>query len=111
MAIKVDMNWKRGDTAETYPFAIDVNDVPLNLTGWNIKMEIKKSGQKNRIAKTLVIGDGITLSDQFTFTVGGFIVELDPGHYVYDIEMSNFGIVKTYIEGNIRVSQDVTNAI
>ena len=111
MAIKFDMRWKKGDTAETYPFSIDVNGVPLDLTEWVIKMEVKKSGQKNRIAQTLVVGDGITLIDDFTLVVGGFIVTIDKGSYVYDIEISKPGIVKTYIEGNLIVSQDVTNAI
>lgn len=108
--VNFDIKWKKGDTADQIEFSIEINGSLLDLSQWSIKMDIRKSGRPNRVEKTLTVGNGIVMDGNYSFLVGGFIVDITPGNYVYDIQLTNGPVIKTYVKGNLIVKQDITDA-
>lgn len=105
----------KGDTFEGTTFTISVNGIPLSLIGSFIKMSLKtnKSTIKSDLDLSttngrLLIIDGINGK----FQVVPQIIDIPAALYYYDIQiiLSN-GKVKTYIEGQWKIEQDITTGI
>lgn len=111
--IKIDDQYK-GDTYDGVQFTIlnTEDSSPVDLTGVVIKVQFRFGTKVGAIEKQIVTGDGITLSDpeNGVFSINPFIIDWQAGSYYYDVEMTfQNGNVRTYIEGTIKVIQDVTN--
>jgi len=103
----------KGDTFNGLQFTIK-DTVTLNaidLTGAAIKIQFRKGNKRGLLEKEFVISDGITLSNALggIFQIDTFVLDWDVASYYYDIEMTFVsGVVVTYIEGIINITQDVT---
>lgn len=102
----------RNDTTDLlqFNFADDLGN-PINLTGVAIKVEFRKGGKSGSVVKTITNGAGITVIDavngQIEFDT--FIMYFVAAEYSYDIEFTfPDGTVKTYIQGTVKVIEDVT---
>lgn len=102
----------RGDAVNAKAFQVIVNGAPSNLTGATIRMEFRFANQRGPVSYLATTeNDGITITNPSNgeFTVESFIADMIPGIHFYDIEITySPTVVKTYIKGQIRVKQDVT---
>jgi hypothetical protein len=92
------------------PNVLDL-EARLDLTGMSIKMEFRRGSERGKIAKTLTLGNGITVLTPINgeMTVDPFIIDFVAGTYYYDIELTYpSGRVKTYVKGQMIVKEDTT---
>lgn len=97
---------RRGDTYNGATFTVTVNAVPLDLTGAAIKAQFGLGA-----ALILSVGAGITITDAAggAFRFDSCIIDLPPGAYPYDIQITlASGAVKTYVSGVLIVTPDIT---
>lgn len=92
----------------------DPSGNPINLTGYTAKMQLRKKYDSATAALTLATGGqgivitgatgtiAITATDEQTAT-------LDPGFYVYDLDLNNGGVITRLIQGQVTVSAEVTS--
>lgn len=111
MSIPATYNWDnetRGDSFPARTFGpILVDDVELDLSDVEIRMQIRSSG--NELLKEMEKGYGIVLSGTDKFTVQSFIIKTYQGKAYYDIEFTlSDGKVKTWIAGEFTVIKDIT---
>lgn len=107
---RYDIELYQGDTFSFYLVLKDVNNNPLNITGWTGSAQIKKvsdSSAGETPTLTLAIGttDGkvtVSLSSTETAALSGTT------DYKYDIQLSDGSSKRTYIGGKITVTEDVT---
>jgi len=104
----LDIQMWRNDTWAQV-FTITSNATPVNLSGSTITIQIRK-GCGGVLALTLTNGSGITLggvnNNQITVNK---LVNIDKGNYVWDMQVTFVGgVVKTYLEGDYIVYDDVT---
>jgi hypothetical protein len=108
----LNLSTKRGDTFAEVPFQINVNTVPLDLTGAVIRMQLRTDyGGDVYLELTSVDSNGITITNAANgeFKINETIIELEAFSYKYDIQITlSNGEVKTWIEGIFNVSNDVT---
>lgn len=98
----------KGDTFNGVRFTLSPT---TDLTGATIRTQFKKS-KTSKSEKELITGAGITIEDAINgiFVWDSFIMDLSTGTYFYDVEITfASGEVKTYLEGTIEITQDVTN--
>jgi hypothetical protein len=107
----------RGNTAKKVTFVLTTgtapNEVPIDLTGANIRMMLKKSPDDNQPAieydNDTVGGIVVPNPTNGTFEFTEKIVDIEPFTYCYDIQiMFNDGTVETWISGTWKIIQDVT---
>ena len=102
----------RGDTFKAKEFEILKNSVALDLTDYEIKIQIRLGDKRGRVFKSFIIGDGITIIDAAAgkFNWDAFLMDVTtPGKYFYDVEFTDPDKnVNTYVGGTIQVIDDVT---
>jgi hypothetical protein len=102
----------RNDTTDLLQFNfINTDTTPIDITGISIKVEFRKGDKRGKVFRTMTNNDGITIisalngSISFTQYVCIFPSEL----YYYDIQFTYpNGVIKTLIEGEMKVIQDIT---
>ena len=108
----LDFTHIKGDTFDQVNFQIKVNDVALNLTGFVIRMQLRKEyGGVIIKSFTTVSNAGLTITDAVNglFKINRQIIDIPAFSYIYDIELDYpDGTVKTYINGNFAIVNDVT---
>lgn len=85
-------------------------EIPINLSGTSIQMDIKKSEQ-SQPSKSLKSGEGITVTDEVNgkVRIEAFKVDLPAFNYVYDLQIIYPDeTVKTYLKGTFKVIEDIT---
>jgi hypothetical protein len=92
------------DTAQT---------IPVNLTGYTAKMQMRSNASDSKAVLTLQTGSGITITGATgTIALHATAAQTSAivaGYYVYDLEItSGAGIVTRLIQGQIQVSPAVT---
>jgi len=92
----------------------EVQDVPVNLTGYSSRLQVRETYYDTNTIVSLTSGSGgITLGGS-AGTIGILIsasttAAFAPGNWVYDLEIeSSGGIVDRLIEGNFVVTPEVT---
>lgn len=109
---QVCLNIKRGDTWSRTIYFTNDDNVPINITGWEIRFTVK--AKIDDLDSAAVISKIITV---FTDpTVGEAELSLSTtdtnqtiGSYLYDLQVkTNLGQVTTVLEGILNISQDVT---
>jgi hypothetical protein len=101
---------KKGDTFDGVLFTMNINDQPLDLTGYAIKMQLRVDSA-GPIVKDFEIGNGLTIIDALlgNFRFDEQIIDIPKGTYLYNIQfISPSNKVKTYIEGQWVITQDIT---
>ena len=108
----LNLSTKRGDTFAEVPFQINVNAVPLDLTGALIRMQLRTDyGGTVYQEFTSINNEGITITNATNgeFKINETIINLEARAYKYDIEITlSNGEVKTWISGVFSVTNDVT---
>ena len=108
----LDFTHIKGDTFEAVNFQMLINTVALNLTGCTLRMQLRKEcGGIVYLSLTSVASAGITITTPANglFKINRQIINLDSANYIYDIELIKAdGTIKTYINGNFSITNDVT---
>jgi hypothetical protein len=108
----MDFTHIKGDTFEAVNFQMLVNSVPLDLTGCTLRMQLRKEyGGVVCLSLTSIGNAGITITNASTgsFKINKQIINIDAYNYIYDLELDKQnGDVKTYVEGNFLITNDVT---
>jgi len=100
----------KGDTLDEIRFTLkDESDDYINLTGYSIKAMFKPFPSLVSV-KTIQIGTGITIINaaEGRFKIDSFNVDFAVGVYMYDIQFTSSGVVKTYIKGEFNVLPEIT---
>lgn len=102
MATVRSLTRKQGDTFK-WAFRIEQNGVPLNLTGYTIKMQVRESAGSDKLFLDLQTGSGITIGGDYNNRVSFYAQNLNSvpvGTWKYDIEFTEPGGDKfTWVEG------------
>ena len=101
----------KNDTYNGFTAQINVNNAPLDLTGYSIRMYLREGSKTGAVRKALsTINGEISITDAANgdFSILPFIADIPAKTYFYDIEFTIGAIVKTYLEGTFNVIQDVT---
>lgn len=111
--VKVDNQYK-GDTFDGIQFKIlgTENGSPIDLTGVAIRTQFRYDSRTGGIQKEITDGNGITISDAVNgiFSIDSFLLDWAADLYYFDVEITfPNGTVRTYIQGTIKVIQDITN--
>lgn len=89
-----------------------IDGVPVNLTGYTARMQVRSSYTSATAVVTLTNGSGITLgttNGQITLTISAIATAaIAAGNYVYDLELTSGGTVTRLLEGQFIVSPEVT---
>ena len=110
--IKINNQYK-GDTYDGIQFTLlnSSDSLPIDLTSVSIKSQFRVNSKDGNLIKEITNGAGITIVDAINgvFKIDSFIIDWSPSVYYYDIEITfSNGVVKTYIQGSLKVIQDVT---
>jgi hypothetical protein len=100
--------WKNDTWNNTFTLLNGVT--PINLTGAEVEIQIRKSAKSTDALATLTIGDGITISGTNSNVINvAYNVDIAAGSYVYDMAIKfSDGTEKTYIWGIFIIYEDVT---
>jgi len=105
---KLDIQIWRNDTWQQV-FTLLADTTPINLSGATVYIQVRK-GCGGTLALTLTNGSGVTIggANNNQITVNK-LVNIDKGNYVYDLQVTfTSTVVKTYLEGDFIVYDDVT---
>jgi hypothetical protein len=105
---KLDIQIWRNDTWQQV-FTLLADTTPISLLGATVYIQVRK-GCAGTLALTLTNGSGVTIggvsNNQITVNK---LVDIDKGNYVWDMQVTfTTGVVKTYLEGDFIVYDDVT---
>lgn len=103
----------KGDTWDGAVFTFtDQDSNPIDLTGSTIRMKFRKGNINGAVSLSLdSLGNGIILSDAVNgvVTIQSRILDINSGLHFYDMEITFADSrVKTYVKGNITITQDIT---
>lgn len=87
--------------------------VPVDLTGYSARLQVRKSASDSNKLLDLTSGDGITLGGSagtITILVSATdTAALPAGAYKYDLELeSGAGVVRRLLEGSATISAEVS---
>lgn len=105
---KLDIQMWRNDTWQQV-FTLLADTTPINVVGSTVLIQVRK-GCGGVLALTLTNGSGVTIggvnNNQITVSK---LVNIDKGNYIWDMQVTFPNTtVKTYLEGNYIVYDDVT---
>lgn len=106
MASTLNFTTKRGDTFKQTDFQINVNEVPLDLTDGQVKMQLRKEA-----GGVVALEVPITIFDPTNgeFCIDEQIIDIQACTYKYDIQITQeSGEVDTWISGLFVVTDDIT---
>ena len=91
----------------------DANNSPVNLTGYTAAMQLRQNYNSDTAALTLTTANGgITIVGATgTVTINATATQtgaLDPGFYVYDLELISGANISRLIQGQLTVAEQVT---
>jgi hypothetical protein len=91
----------------------DSNNVPVNLTGYTAAMQLRQNYNSDVADLTLTTANGgITIVGATgTITINATAAQtgdLDPGFYVYDLELTSGSNISRLIQGQLTVAEQVT---
>lgn len=90
----------------------DSSGVPINLTGQTGRMQLRRKFSSVADLTLTTSNGGITI----TPLTGNVLItmtdeqtgDLEPGFFLYDLELSNSGVIERLIQGQITVNAQVT---
>ena len=101
----------KGDTFYEVDFEILKNQEAIDLTDAVIRMQVRQNyGGAIVLNFTSIDDEGITITDAVDgkFKINQRIIDIPAFNYIYDIQFTIDGVVKTYVSGNFLVTNDVT---
>jgi hypothetical protein len=105
---KLDIQIWRNDTWQQV-FTLLADTTPINLSSATVYIQVRK-GCAGTLALSLTNSSGVTIggvsNNQITVNK---LVDIVKGNYVWDMQVTfTTGVVKTYLEGDFIVYDDVT---
>jgi hypothetical protein len=99
--------WRNDTWKQTY--ALTVNNVAISLLGATVYIQVRK-GCGGDLALSATNGSGVTIGGVGNNEISvNKLVNIDKGNYKWDLQVSfSDGTVKTYLEGDFIVYDDVT---
>lgn len=106
MAQTLNFTTKRGDTFKRVTFQININELPLDLTDGDVKMQLRKeAGGVIALEPALTIFD----AENGQFAIDEQIINIPACNYKYDIQVTTEdGNVNTWISGLFTITDDIT---
>lgn len=109
-AQRLDITCRKGDTFNIELTFNDETGAAIDLTGYSWKLDVRETDTST---SAIIEDDSFTyasnsagvLTIKATATV---MAAVDGGIYVYDLQSTNAGAVKTWIYGIFKVNEDVT---
>jgi hypothetical protein len=109
-AQRVDITCRKGDSFRLELTFKDDTGAVINLTGYTWKLDVRETDTS---ASAILEDDAFTYSGT---TLGVLTITAPPvtmsavsgGLYVYDLQSTNSGAVKTWLYGIFKVNEDVT---
>ena len=103
---------KLNDTFNSFPLTyLDGNLDPISLVGAGVVVQFRKGCKTGVVVAQFALGTGLTLVDAALgkIRVDEFICTWGAGTFFYDFEVTfASGVVKSWIEGQVIVTQDTT---
>jgi hypothetical protein len=101
---RFDIEMYQGDTMQFY---LQFNGTGLDVTGWTATSTVKKVSDSTVVASVITIDAIDTLNKRFLIHIDSDL--LDPAvTYKYDIQVVNGTEKRTFIGGNITLTEDIT---
>lgn len=107
---RVDITCRKGDTFKIEFTFNDDNGDPIDLTNYTWKMDVKETDTSSGdiIADNSFVYSG-NVNGVLTITAASSVMSnVNGGIYVYDLQSTNSGEVKTWIYGIFKVNEDVS---
>lgn len=103
----------KGDTFEGVQFTLlnSSDSSPVDLTGASIRIQFRARAKNGSLKQELTSADGITITDAVNgvFKIDSFLIDWRPQIYYYDVQITfPTSLIKTYIQGTLKVIQDTT---
>ena len=101
----------RGDDKELTLTFTDGDSTPIDLTGYDIKMEVRQGGSYSSVVSVKTPSEGITVSgNQLSIVFGedDAVYQRDYGVLSYDIAFTLADITQHWIKGQIIITKSIT---
>lgn len=107
---RVDITCRKGDTFKLELTFTDSDGVAIDISGYTWKMDVKETDTS---ASDIIAEDSFTYSGasngKLSITATATVMSgVDGGLYVYDLQSTNSGDVKTWVYGIFKVNEDVS---
>ena len=106
MASTLNFTTKRGDTFKQTDFQININTVPLDLTGGFVKIQLRKEA-----GGIVAFTPSLTIFNPTNgeFCIDEQIIDIQACIYKYDIQITqSSGEVDTWVSGLFTITDDIT---
>jgi len=106
MASTLNFTTKRGDTFKQTDFQININEVPLDLTGGLVKIQLRKEP-----GAPIALEPSITIFNPTNgeFCINEQIIDIQACNYRYDIQITTADEeVNTWVSGLFTITDDIT---
>jgi hypothetical protein len=109
-AQRVDITCRKGDSFRLELTFKDEAGVVINLTGYTWKLDVRETDTSASaiIEDSLFTYSGTNLGVLTITATPVTMAGIDGGLYVYDLQSTNSGVVKTWLYGIFKVNEDVT---
>jgi hypothetical protein len=101
----------RGDDKEFTLTFTDGDSNPIDLTGYDIKMEVRQGGSYSYVVSVKTPSEGMTVSGNqlsVIFEEDDAVYQRDYGILSYDIAFTSGGITQHWIKGQITITKSIT---
>lgn len=108
-AQRVDIICRKGDTFSIEIDFFDANDQPIDLTNFTFKMEVSESDTATTpvLDDTDFIYNATSAGTLFVSATANTMLTIPAGVYIYGLQSSDAGTVKTWLFGTFEVREDV----
>jgi hypothetical protein len=109
-AQRVDITCRKGDSFRLEITFRDTNNESMDLTGYEWKLDVRETDTSSQaiIEDTEFSYDGNSSGLLVVEATPNTMAAIDGGIYVYDLQSTNAGSVKTWLYGIFKVNEDVT---
>lgn len=110
-AQRVDIICRKGDTFSIEIDFFDANDQPIDLTNFTFKMEVSESDTATTpvLDDTDFIYNATSTGTLFVSATANTMLTIPAGVYIYGLQSSDAGTVKTWLFGLFTVNEDVVD--
>lgn len=108
MAIKANLVVDQGSTFSAVIDLVDANGLVFNLTGYSVAAQMRKNYTSSTAVTFTTSHDGV--GGQITLSLPANTTStIEPGRYLYDVEISTSGgVITRVVEGIVTVTPGMT---
>lgn len=107
---RVDITCRKGDTFSLELTFTDDNGDAIDLTSYTWKMDVKETDTSSGdiIADNSFTYTGTSAGKLTVAATAATMAGISGGLYVYDLQSTNSGVVKTWVYGIFKINEDVS---